>query len=190
MKPTPRTVWISGGSPSLRRRCETQRSTAFRVLGRLSAPHALKRKRAADHLSRVAEQQLEHLGLPCAQGDLALPSPHTVRPDVEDEVVEGKQLIRFAAAAQERACPREQLLGCERLDQVVICARIQSGHTVGTASRAVNSRIGTARPRLRSRRQTASPSIPGMAMSSTSESATKRSTAASAAPPSAAASTR
>ena len=117
MKPTPRTVWIRRRIAQLAAQLRDAAVDRVQGRGRLTAPHAFKRKHAADHLSRVAEQQLEQLGLPCAQSDLALASTRSARLDLEDEVVEGEQLIRFAArrkSARARASSSSDANGLTR----------------------------------------------------------------------------
>ncbi len=64
-KPTPRTVSISGGSPSLRRRFETYRSTTF-VVG-VALPDLRDRLLARHDAPRVAQQQREQVRLALAQ---------------------------------------------------------------------------------------------------------------------------
>ena len=96
--------------------------------------------------------------------------------------------LGLLAAAQQRADACEQLLGLERLDEVVVGAGVEARDAVGQPRRAPSAAGPASRaPCARSRRQTASPSRPGIATSSTIRSGTDRSTAASAAPPSAAA---
>ena len=66
MKPTPRTVWMSGGSPSLRAQ---PRDVAVDHVGhRRLLPDLLDRALARDDAARVAQQQLEQRAL--ARGEL------------------------------------------------------------------------------------------------------------------------
>src|SRR5581483_9269662 len=77
-------------------------------------------------MSRSTQQQLEQRCLTFAQRDLARPAPHLARRDVEDEVVEREHGCGLAPAAQQRADPRVQLIGLERLHDVVVGAGVES----------------------------------------------------------------
>jgi hypothetical protein len=50
------------------------------------------------------------------------------RGDLEDQISERKHLGGLAAAAQESPNASEQLLGGERLHQVVVCSGVEPGH--------------------------------------------------------------
>jgi hypothetical protein len=66
--------------------------------------------------------------------ELALAAPRLVRAQVQAHVLEGERLPRpvllLAGAAQQRAHAREQLAQRERLDEVVVRARVQAGDAV------------------------------------------------------------
>ena len=97
---------------------------------RRPAPHELDRLRAADDLTRVAQEQLEQVGLAPAQRELDAAAPRRPRLDLEHEVAEREHLRRRRSASEQRAHTREQLLGRERLHEVVVGARVQARDAV------------------------------------------------------------
>jgi hypothetical protein len=103
-----------------------------RVRGRegVIAPNLVEQALARDHDALVAHQVLEQLELALGQLDRALAADHLVRVRVQRQVADAqRRRAARRAPAQQRAHARQQLLALERLDQVVIGARIQPLHT-------------------------------------------------------------
>src|SRR5437016_12527653 len=100
-----------------------------RAVGAVAAPAALEDDRPRQHLPRVPQEELEERELGPRQLDQLAAAPHLARARVELEVGEAEHLARaVAAAAEEGADAREQLLERERLRDVVVRARVEPGH--------------------------------------------------------------
>jgi hypothetical protein len=82
----------------------------------------------------MAQEELEQQELGARQSDRALAPAHAVLHRIELEVGEAQRLAlvgRLAGAPQQGANARAQLVERERLDQVVVGARVQASHAVG-----------------------------------------------------------
>jgi len=119
---------------------------------------------------------------PIRRPDVA-PTP-PMPPQIENEVIERELLGGRAVAAQQRANARAELR-VERLEQVVVRARVEAGDALLERVARREQEDRHAEPLPRTRRVTARPSTPGIATSRTMRSGIERSTPASAAPPSA-----
>src|SRR4051794_36932649 len=94
---------------------------------RVVAPHLLEQPLARHDDALVAHQVLEQLELALRQVDGALAAAHLVRVGVQRQVRDDQRgASARRPAAQERAQPRPQLLALERLDQVVVGARVEA----------------------------------------------------------------
>jgi hypothetical protein len=124
-------VSISGGSPSFPRRYETYRSTTFR-LAAAGLPHtrssASSRVTTRRRLSRSSSSRSASLALRPRSG-----AGRGARADVEDELAVGDQLVGLVPTAQKCPDAREQLVGCERLDEIVIGPGVEPGDPVRDA---------------------------------------------------------
>ena len=119
----PRTRSCAAGSPCRR----PGSSTSPEVI----APHALEDRRAREHLPGVGHEELEQQELGARELDRPLTAPDLVRRGVEDEVREAHRGgVRAVGAAQQRAQARLELLQRERLDEVVVGARVEAGDPV------------------------------------------------------------
>ena len=174
-KPTPRTVSISGGSPSLRRRYGDVAVDDVQASPRTGSP-----TRARAPASRVTtlrafrSSSSSSVASRALNANLRVPRA-AVRVAGRKEVPVRKHLGGLTAATQQRPHPREQLLRRERLDEIVVRACIEALHAIGhsVASRQQQDRQ---RKALRTNPPaTASPSSPGIATSSTTRSGTERS---------------
>ena len=95
------------------------------------APDALEDLRAREHLARVLHEQGEQVELGAREVDPAAAAAHLVGDRVEHEVAEPQRRAVLAGrAAQQRPQPRLELLERERLDEVVVGARVQAGDAV------------------------------------------------------------
>src|SRR6202035_3284622 len=93
------------------------------------APHLVQQALARDDDALVAHQVLEQLELTLGEIDRPLAADHFVGVDVQRQVADpqGSRAAR-RAAAQEGAQACEQLLALERLDEIVIRARVEALH--------------------------------------------------------------
>jgi len=94
------------------------------------APDALEDRPALEHLARVAQEQLEQEELGLGQVDRPVAAADVARHGVEHEVGEAELLVGRLDPSQQRAQPRLQLAQRERLDQVVVGARVEAGDAV------------------------------------------------------------
>ena len=92
-----------------------------------------------------------------------------MRAAIQAQVLEGEHvlalLVLVEGAAQQGADAREQLAQRERLDQVVVCARVRPATRSSTVSRAVSISTGVLSPPSRRRLHTSRPSTWGIDMS-------------------------
>src|SRR5690606_37362673 len=97
-------------------------------------PYLLQDPLPGQHLAWVPQQQFEQRELGAGQPDLAIAAVHLAGGRVERQVGQrqGSGLVSARGrTAQQRAQPREQLLEGERLREVVVRARVQTGDPVG-----------------------------------------------------------
>ena len=95
------------------------------------APHEREQLVAGEHLARVADEDVEQVELAAGERELAARARRDVAARVDDDVarhVRARALL--AAAAQQRLQARGQLGDRERLDEVVVGARLQPGDAV------------------------------------------------------------
>ena len=143
-------------------------SSEFEREAEVVAPDPLEDDRARQHLPRVAHEELEQrelgprqLDRPAAARTSRVPGSSSRSAKRSDVAV-----VLVARPAQQRAHAREQLLERERLRHVVVGARVEAGDAVLDLGRAPSaSAPGAGCPTPRSRRQTSSPSTPGMSTS-------------------------
>jgi hypothetical protein len=94
------------------------------------APDPLEDQGAGQHLARVAQEQLQQRELGAGQVDPLAAARHLASAGVELEVGEAQEVhsavVLVAAAAEQGADSREQLLERERLRQVVVRAGIEA----------------------------------------------------------------
>ena len=133
------------------------------------APDALVDHRAREHLARVAQEQLEQRELGARQLDRLAVARHLARPRVQLEIAEREllALVVRGDTAKQRAQPREQLVEGERLDEVVVRARVEPGHAVVHGAARGEHEDGHVVPPARRRRHTSSPSGAGIITSRT-----------------------
>ena len=95
------------------------------------APDLLQEHLACEHLPRLARERDQQVELQRRQRD-RLPVPlHGVPGHVDDQVTDGQLLRRgLLGTAKARTDAGHQLLGLERLDDVVIGPRLQTDHHV------------------------------------------------------------
>ena len=106
-----------------------------RVRGRpeVVAPDTLEDQRALEHLPRVAQEQLEQVELGAGQLDLARRrgGPRACRGRASGRRTRAPSPSSSASRRRSSArTPREQLLERERLDDVVVGARVEAGDAV------------------------------------------------------------
>jgi hypothetical protein len=93
------------------------------------APHLVEQALARDHDALVAHQILEQLELTLGELDRALATDDLVGIDVQREIAyPQRRRPPGRAAAQQGTDAREQLLALERLDQIIVRARIEPLH--------------------------------------------------------------
>src|SRR4051795_1391150 len=94
---------------------------------RVVAPDLLQEALAGDDDALVAHEVLEELELALGELDLALAALDLVRVGVQRQVGDDeRRAAPRGPAAQQRAQPGEQLLALERLDEVVVGARVEA----------------------------------------------------------------
>src|SRR5205085_12202598 len=98
--------------------------------GRRPTPDPVEGELPADDPARVAKQELEQVGLAGAQAELTASTPCRPGGEVEDEIAESQDLLRLSPAPEERPDARDELLGRERLDEVVVGARVEPGDAI------------------------------------------------------------
>ncbi len=109
------------------------RPASWSVDAEVIPPHVLEDRRAGEHLARVAQEHLEQQELGAGERQRALAAPRLVREQIEAQILERERRLLFvlgARAPQQRAHAREQLAQRERLDEVVVGARVEPGDAV------------------------------------------------------------
>src|SRR3954447_14268394 len=97
-----------------------------RLRARVVTPHLVEQALARDDDALVAHQVLEQLELALGELDAPVGAVDLVRVGIELEVARGQRRgAARRAAAQQGAHAREELLALERLDQVVVGARVE-----------------------------------------------------------------
>src|SRR5229473_6433041 len=81
----------------------------------------------------MAQEMLEERELGMGQRQRARAAPGSTASRIEDEIPKA-EMVRRRGAAKERAHAREELLVCERLDQVVIRAAVEASDTLFRAT--------------------------------------------------------
>src|SRR3954447_11277772 len=96
---------------------------------RIVAPYLLEEPLSRHDDALVAHEVFEQLELALGEVDLATLAPDLVRVRVELQVADDERRAPARRpAAQQRAQAREQLLALERLDEVVVGARVETRH--------------------------------------------------------------
>jgi hypothetical protein len=92
------------------------------------APHALVDERAGQHLTRVAQEELEQVRLGRRQLEASPAASRVHRAEIERQIGKAEDVRRFLleSAPQECAQPREQLFERERLGKVIVGAGIEA----------------------------------------------------------------
>src|SRR5262245_2179133 len=84
-----------------------------------------------EQLARMAHKVLEHGEEPCRQLDGATGTLDVARGRIEPQIADLKEWVPGGCiAAQQGAEPCQQLVECEWLDEIIICAAVQATHTV------------------------------------------------------------
>ena len=102
-----------------------------RCKAQVVAPHALEEGRPGQHLPRMEHEQLEESELSARQVDRAAGTSHLARDRVELEIREVQgAVVAGGSPAQQRAQAGEELAERERLDEIVVGARVETVDSV------------------------------------------------------------
>ena len=132
--PTPRTVSIQPGSPSLRRRPATWTSIVFDEPLQARLPDLLEQAAAAQRGAGIAGERCEQLELLRRQVELDLVEKRAPRALVDLEVADpqrGGDTFAARPTAGDRTDAGDQLAQPERLDDVVVGAELEPDDAVG-----------------------------------------------------------
>ena len=117
-------------APSLLRRREHVGVEGLRLAEPVRVPHLAHDALARDRAPRLLDQQREQVELLRAQDELVLGSPRAPSGPVHDHVSDPQRhrlgALKRLAAAEVRPNPRQQLREPERLDHVVVGARVEA----------------------------------------------------------------
>src|SRR5215207_9433731 len=95
------------------------------------APDALEDHRAGQHLLRIEQEELQQRELSARELDRVAATADFPRCRVELEVGEAEDgIAAFRGPAKQCAQTCKELLERERLDEVVVGARVQSRHSI------------------------------------------------------------
>ncbi len=134
MKPTPRTVFeharLAAGFELAAQVADEDVGDVRPGVERV-APDLLVQARAVEHLAGMAEEEMQQIELAPGEAEVAVAAPGRVRARVQRDVADRRHRLRRRwPPAQQRVQARGHLFEGERLDDVVVGARLEPADAV------------------------------------------------------------